>query len=49
MPGLRDLRGGLPGGGDRTAPGFSNEQILAQIEGLLLLHVGAEALPVAGD
>ncbi len=29
--------------------GFSNEQILAQIEGLMLLNVGPEALPVAGD
>ncbi len=29
--------------------GFSNEQILAQIEGLMLLNVGADAVPVAGD
>ncbi len=29
--------------------GFSNEQILAQIEGLMLLNVGPQNLPVAGD
>jgi heterodisulfide reductase subunit A len=29
--------------------GFSNGQILAQIEGLLLLNVGPQALPLAGD
>jgi heterodisulfide reductase subunit A len=29
--------------------GFSNEQILAQIEGLMLLNLRPEAAPVAGD
>jgi heterodisulfide reductase subunit A-like polyferredoxin len=29
-----------------TGTGFSNEQVLAQIEGLLLLNVGEEAVPV---
>ena len=29
--------------------GFSNEQILSQIEGLMLLNVPADMLPVAGD
>src|SRR5512140_944960 len=29
--------------------GFSNEQILAQIEGLMLLNVAQDAMPVAGD
>ncbi len=29
--------------------GFSNEQIMAQIEGLMLLNLGPDALPVAGD
>ena len=29
--------------------GFSNEQIMAQIEGLMMLNVGLDAAPVAGD
>jgi hypothetical protein len=36
VPGLRHLRGGLPGGAI-TGTQFSNEQVLAQFEGLLML------------
>ena len=34
LQGVRDLRGGLPGGRHRRARGFTDAQILAELEGL---------------